>query len=196
VLELDEEMWDQITAAELEVFVDDGGGYLDLGLDNVLSYTEEGDLIDEWDGTWLTLNGQPAAVYPISEEDDDDDGLYITTKFIPALLNGERINLIVEFNEETGEDTVLGAEKVLPAGVQEKGYTPMEEGDTIQMICDYFTYDGTFEGSYKLGEPVMVPEDGQLQVLNMEIAGGKRMVYTIRLTDIYQAHYWAPMLEA
>ena len=64
------------------------------------------------------------------------------------------------------------------------------------MICDYFTYDGTFEGSYKLGEPVMVPEDGQLQVLNMEIAGGKRMVYTIRLTDIYQAHYWAPMLEA
>ena len=62
VLELDEEMWEQITDAELEVFADDGGGYLDLGLDNVLEYDEDGNLIDEWDGTWLTLNGQPAAV--------------------------------------------------------------------------------------------------------------------------------------
>jgi hypothetical protein len=59
-------MWDQIVDAQLEVFVDDGGGYLDLGLDNVLSYNEDGDLIDAWNGTWVTLNGQAAAVYPIS----------------------------------------------------------------------------------------------------------------------------------
>lgn len=196
VLLLDEEMWDQITAVELEVFVDDGGGYLDLGLDNVLSYTEDGDLIDAWNGTWLTLNGQPAAVYPISDEDEDGDGLYITRKFIPALLNGDRINLIVEFNEETGEDTVLGAERVLSTGVQEKGYTPLSGGDTIQMICDYFTYKGSFEGSYRLGEAITVPEDGQLTVANMTITGEERMLYTVRLTDLYQAHYWLPLLEA
>ena len=196
LLQLDEEMWEQITDAELEVFVDDGGGYLDLGLDNVLEYTDEGDLIDSWDGTWLTLNGQPVAVYPVSDLDDDEDGLYITTKFIPALLNGERINLMVEFNEETGEDTVLGAKMVLPTGVQEKGYTLLQEGDTIQPICDYFTYDGSFEGSYKLGGAVTVPEDCTLTIANREITGGERMLYTVRLTDIYQAHYWVPMIEA
>ena len=48
----------RIVDAQLEVFVDDGGGYLDLGLDNVLSYNEDGDLIDAWDGTWVTLNGR------------------------------------------------------------------------------------------------------------------------------------------
>ncbi len=196
VLQLDEEMWEQITDAELEVFVDDGGGYLDLGLDNVLAYNEDGDLIDSWDGTWLTLNGQPVAVYPISDEDEDDNGLYITRKFIPALLNGERINLIVEFNEETGEDTVLGAEKILPTGVQEKGYTMMEGGDMIQPICDYFTYEGSFEGSYKLGDPITVPQDGTLTLANMKITGGNRRLYTVRLTDLYQAHYWLPMMEA
>ncbi len=196
VLHLDEDKWEQITAAELEVFVDDGGGYLDLGLDNVLSYTDDGDLIDEWDGTWLTLNGQAVAIYPVSDEDEDEDGLYITTKFIPAFLNGDRINLMVEFNEETGEDTVLGAKRVLPTGVQEKGYTPLQEGDEIQPICDYFTYDGSFEGSYKLGDAVTVPADGVLSIANRKITGGERMLYTVRLTDIYQAHYWVPLIEA
>ena len=196
VLQLDEDMWEQITDAELEVFVDDGEGYLDLGLDNVLEYTEDGDLIDEWDGTWVTLNGQPAAVYPISDEDEDENGLYITKKFIPAMLNSERVNLIVEFNEETGEDTILGAEKVLSTGVQERGYTALKEGDEIQLICDYFSYDGSFESCYQLGDVITVPKDAQLSVANMKITGGERMLYTVRLTDLYQAHYWVPMKEA
>ncbi len=196
VLEIDEDKWEQITDTQLEVFMDDGGGYLDLGLDNVLKYNDDGDLIDDWNGTWLTLNGHVVAVYPISDEDDDDDGLYVTTKFIPALLNGSRINLIVEFNEETGEDTVLGAEKVLPTGVKEKGYTALEGGDQIQPICDYITYNGSFVGSYKLGDPVTVPEDGILTVANMKVTGGERILYTVRLTDIYQAHYWVPVIAA
>ena len=33
---------------------------------------DDGDLIDTWDGTWITLEGQPAAIYPISDEDEDD----------------------------------------------------------------------------------------------------------------------------
>ena len=195
VLELSEDMWDQITDAELNVFVDDGEGYIDLGLDNVLDYTDDGDLIDDWNGTWLTLMGQPVALYPVSDEDVDDNGLYITTKFTPVLLNGERVNLIIEFNEETGVDSVLGAQDVLPTGVQAKGYRDLEPGDVIQPVCDYFTYDGTFESQYTLGDPFIVPDDADLQVANMKVTGGSRMLYTARLTDIYQANYWLPMTE-
>ncbi len=194
VLVLSEEMWEQITDAELNVFVDDGEGYLDLGIDNVLDYTEDGDLIDEWDGTWLTISGQPVALYPISDEDVDDNGLYITTKFSPVLLNGERVNLILEFNEETGIDSVLGVQDVLPTGVQAKGYRSLEPGDVIQPVCDYFTYDGTFAAQYTLGDPFIVPDDAVLPVVNKTITGG-RMLYTARLTDIYQANYWLPMTE-
>ena len=121
VLVLSEDKWEQVTAADLNVFVDDGTGFLDLGLDNVAEYNEEGDLIDAWDGTWLTLQGQPCALYPIDDEDEDGNGLYITHKFIPALLNGERVNLIIEFNEETGEDKVLGAQSSSPTGTLGKG---------------------------------------------------------------------------
>ena len=195
VLVLSEDMWEQITDAELNVFVDDGEGYIDLGLDNVIEYNDDGDLIDAWDGTWLTLDGQPVALYPVSDEDVDDNGLYITTKFTPVLLNGERVNLVIEFNEETGIDSVLGVQDVTVTGVQPKGYRELEPGDIIQPVCDYFTYDGVFEAQYMLGDPVVVPEDAYLEVANMKVTGGSRMLYTARLTDIYQANYWLPMTE-
>ena len=197
VLVLGEDKWEQITAAELNVFVDDGTGFLDLGLDNVAEYNEDGDLIDAWDGTWLTLQGQLCAVYPISDEDIDDNGLYITRKFIPALLNGERVNLIIEFNEETGEDRVLGAQSVTASGVIGKGYTEMNGGDIITLLCDYYDYKGSFQSQYTLGDPIIVPEDGTLHLVNMELTGSEdmRMLYTYRLTDLYQAHYWLPIIE-
>ena len=197
VLVLGEDKWEQITAAELNVFVDDGTGFLDLGLDNVAEYNDDGNLIDAWDGTWLTLQGQPCAVYPISDEDADDNGLYITRKFIPALLNGERVNLIIEFNEETGEDRVLGAQTMTASGVIGKGYTEMNGGDIITLLCDYYDYKGSFQSQYTLGDPIIVPEDGTLHIVNMELTGSEdmRMLYTYRLTDLYQAHYWLPVIE-
>ena len=198
VLVLSEDKWEQVTDAELNVFVDDGSGFLDLGLDNVAEYNDDGDLIDAWDGTWLTLQGQPCALYPISDEDADGNGLYITRKFIPALLNGERVNLIIEFNEETGEDKVLGALGVTSTGVIGKGYKEMNGGDIITLVCDYYDYNGVFQAQYTLGDPVIVPEDGVLTIANMELTGSAdmRMLYTYRLTDLYQAHYWLPVTEA
>ena len=197
VLVLSEDKWEQVTAADLNVFVDDGDGFLDLGLDNVAEYNEEGDLIDTWDGTWLTLQGQACAVYPISDEDADGNGLYITQKFIPALLNGERVNLIIEFNEETGEDRVLGAQSMTASGVVGKGYKEMNGGDIITLVCDYYDRDGSFQAQYTLGDPIVVPEDGVLTIANKELTvpEGSRMLYTYRLTDLYQAHYWLPLKE-
>lgn len=197
VLILDEDKWEQVLAADLEVFVDDGGGYLDLGLDNVAEYNDDGDLIDDWDGTWLTLNGEPVAIYPISDEDDDDDGLYITRKYIPAFLNGQRVRLIAEFNEETGTDSILGAEEVLDTGVQGKGLIEIQPGDTIQLVCDYYHYDGTFDAQYTLGSLITVPDDGTLTLVNQTIEGnaGDRCLFTYRLTDIYQARWYLPMAE-
>ena len=197
VLVLSEDKWEQVTAADLNVFVDDGTGFLDLGLDNVAEYNEEGDLIDAWDGTWLTLQGQPCALYPIDDEDEDGNGLYITHKFIPALLNGERVNLIVEFNEETGEDRVIGAQSITESGVLRKGFREMNGGDILTLVCDHYDYNGTFQAQHALGDPITVPEDCVLTITNKELTASEdiRMLYTYRLTDLYQAHYWLPVKE-
>ena len=48
---------------QLNVFYDDGAGYLDLGLDNVYAFDGDGALLGEYDGTWLAIDGQPVAYY-------------------------------------------------------------------------------------------------------------------------------------
>ncbi len=59
VLRLSEEQWSLVQDLDLNVFVDDGGGYIDLGLDNVFDFNDNGDLLGAYDNTWLAINGQP-----------------------------------------------------------------------------------------------------------------------------------------
>ena len=55
--------WDLIETVELNVFVDDGKGFVDLGLDNI--FTIDGnDLIFDYDKTWTTVNGTLVSYLP------------------------------------------------------------------------------------------------------------------------------------
>ena len=53
---LPEEQWRLVNDLELNVFLDDGSGWIDLGLDNVFSFDERGALLGEFDGTWLAID--------------------------------------------------------------------------------------------------------------------------------------------
>ena len=51
VLRLSEEQWSLVHTLELNVFYNDGEGFIDLGLDNVYEFDEDGALKGEYDGT-------------------------------------------------------------------------------------------------------------------------------------------------
>ena len=69
---------------ELNVFVDDGKGFVDLGLDNI--FTIDGnDLIFDYDRTWTTVNGTLVSYYMTSDT-VNDDGSWVTRGRIPAIL--------------------------------------------------------------------------------------------------------------
>ena len=193
VLELTDAQWAEIKAAEVNVFVPDenNGGWLDLGLDNTGKFNDDGDLIDEWTGNWITLDGHFAAMYPVSDVDEDGDGKYITTKYIPAMLNGDRVNIIVEFNEETGNDTVLGAERVYEVDTEAKGLLTISAGDTIQLLCDHYSEDGSVKDEYNLGNAFTVGSKG-LSVYSLKV-DNDGCVFSYRLTDIYGAFHWLPL---
>jgi len=190
-LYLPEEQWALVHELELNVFIDDGEGFIDLGLDNVFDYTEDGALLGAYDGTWLAINDQPIAYYHTDTVYDGGD--LIITGRVPILLNGERADLIIRFVNAQG--SVVGVRSSYVNGETEtvaKGAEGLEEGDVIEFLCDYYTYDGEYENSYYLGDPIKY--DGTLTVSDVYLPNADAASATYLFTDIYCQEYWTPVI--
>ena len=190
VLQLSEEQWSLVHSLELNMFYDDGLGFIDLGLDNVFEFDESGRLIGETDRTWLAINGQPVAYYYTDTVDDGTN--YTITGRVPVLLNGERANLILVFDNENPYGYIAGARTDYVEGETEtvaKGMTELQIGDTLDFVCDYYSYEGEYLDSYYLGEQMVVTED--MTISNVDVGDGNVLV-TYRFTDIYNQQYWTP----
>ena len=204
VVSLSDDEWNLIQTVLLNVFVDDGNGYIDLGRDNVFSI-EGNDLILEYDNTWLTVNGQAVAYY-MESDIPADDGSWVTTGVIPAVLTSkdpsgtkvtQRVNLEVVFDSKHPDGVITGARPVYPDGDTEaiaKGNIEIVENDVIQFLCDYYDYNGGFSASYELGDPLVVPASG-LKIQNLLIPDTEFSV-TYLFMDIYGNKYWTPAFDS
>ena len=189
---LPESQWDLVNQLELNVFYDDGEGFIDLGLDNVFEFTESGALSGNYDGTWLAIDSQPVAYYHLSTVDDGEN--YSITGRVPVLLNGVRADLILVFDNTEPYGYIAGARYDYVDGETDtvaKSLGELNEGDRIDFICDYYSYDGEYLNSYMLGEQYVY--EGQPEISNVYIEA-ECAVPTYRFIDIYQQEYWTPVL--
>ena len=193
VICMDESQWALVQDLALNMFLDDGTGYMDLGLDNLFSFDDNGNLLPDTEGTWLSLNGQPVAYYYIGT-DTDENGETTISGYVPALLNGERVRLMLLFTSEHPEGYVAGAQPAYEAEDTEtvsRGLFELEVGDRIDFLCDYYSYAGEYQDSYMLGDPMTY--DGTLTVSDTYVNGRLRVLY--RFTDIYDQQYWSEALH-
>lgn len=191
VLSLTDEEWGLVQTVELSVYVNDGDGFIDLGLDNTFEWYGD-DLLLEYDGTWLALNGYTCAYYLESDEPDGEDS-WSTVGRIPALLNDKFVYLQVVFNDDNPEGAVTGAQPMYEdeADVQAKGDIEIRKGDKIELLCDYYDLDGKYDATYSLGTTFTVHAAG-LVLENIEI-DNEDLSVMYRITDIYGNHYWVPV---
>ena len=193
ILHLSEDQWDLVTTLDQNLFFDDGEGYIDMGMDNLYSFTEEGDLIGDTDRTWLSIDGQPVAYYHLRTVEDGDD--YTILGRVPVLLNGERSNLLLAFDQDQPYGYVVGViaqydeDETMTVAKASEG---LSEGDEIQFICDYYSYDGKYQDTYKLGD--LWTYEGQPEISNTDVGDGGAIV-TYCFTDIYGQKYWTEPIE-
>ena len=189
-LYLSEEQWALVQDLELNVFVDTGDGYADLGLDNVFSFTESGALQGCFDNSWIAINGQEVAYYHI--DSTIDNGEYTITGRVPALLNGEYADLILVFTSENPYGSIAGACFDYRDGETETvaKITELTEGDTIDFLCDFYTYDGEYEDSFMIGDQLIYRGDEQIS--NVYLTDDATATY--RFTDIYNNSFWTPSI--
>ena len=191
-LSLSEDKWELVADLELNVFVDDGSGYIDLGMDNVFEYDEDGALIGEYDGTWLAIDGQIVPYYHETTIDDDDT--YCITGYVPCMLNGTRVELLLTFDSDNPNGYISGARYVYKDGETEavaKSEIEVKEGDKIEPICDYYSYDGVYQDSYMMDATITLSASPVIS--NVKIDGSNYRA-SYRFSDIYNQYYWTPVI--
>ena len=199
VLKLSEDQWTQVADLQLNVFLDDGSGYIDLGLDNIFYWTNDGDLTGYYDNMWVALNRQPVAYYFTDVR--EENGATVANGRIPVLLNGDRAELLVRFTySDLGDSltggSIVGARFIYADGETNtvaKSFTELQSGDVIQPICDRYGYDGNYEDTYMLGGEIVY--DGSVTVSDVTLnpADGTPVASYV-LTDRYAMEHWTPAI--
>lgn len=187
-MDLAESQWELVHGLDLNMFYDDGTGYIDLGLDNLFTFDDDGKLVADTDKDWFSINGNVVAYYHTDTVQSGND--LIISGYVPALLNGERVNLIVQFvNNDNG--TIVGASTDYVGGETEavaKNLTEIKAGDKLDFICDYYDYDMNYQDSYMIGDQVTVTDN--LTISNTSVGKGScHILY--RFSDIYNQNYWS-----
>lgn len=190
-LSLPEDVWKNVETMELSVFCEDGAGYVDLGLDNLFEFDDDGDLIVAFDGAWLALDSHICCYYMTSDQ-YEEDGSYVTEGYVPAFIDGVRADIILRFTDKEPGGVVLGYKHVNENGLQDKGLTEIVQGSEIELICDYYDRSGKFDDSYYLGEPFEASEKLTVSKMNIE---NPKYKFGYRLTDLYGNHYWTELVE-
>ena len=214
VMDLEPEQWALVHGVDQNLFYDNGKGYVDLGLDNLFDI-ENGLLIADLDHTWVAINCQPVAYYHESTEGDENSARF--SGRVPALLNGERVELLVVFDQD-GNGEIAGARPVYPEGIDavakemlagSGAYAPIADagdaeqlevedlsilkpGDVIQPLADLYDYDQNFIDSFEFGNAIVLGD--QVTVSNVVLPDADKCLVTYRITDIYNQEYWTPVV--
>jgi len=189
---LPEDQWSLVNDLTLNVFFDDGEGYIDLGCDNVFDFTDDGALIGAYDGTWLAVDGQPVAYYYLNTTVENGDT--IITGRIPVLINDDRADLIIVFDDAHPYGYIAGARYDYIHGETEtvaKGMTELSADDEIRFVADYYAYDGVYQNSYLIGGAWHYHDGAEISNVYIDASAA---VASYLFTDIYHQSYWTPVI--
>ena len=211
VISLSKEQWSLVEGLDYNLLYDDGAGYINLGLDPVFEFDSDGNLVAPEGSYWLAINNKPVPFY--HELTVGAGESMVVSGYVPALLNGQRVNILLRWygSDESWEiaglrqvyddEVTLTVAKGVPAltddlAEETASWVKQEEtlfwqpGDKLEFVADYYTYSGSFEDSHVIGETTvsddMLVSDVELDADNCR--------HSYRFTDIYQQHYWTPAL--
>lgn len=190
-LPLSEKDWSLINSVELQVILDDGTGFLDMGSDQYWEEDENGNLLLNYgttDNTWVAIDGQLVAYYAESVTETREG--YSFSGYVPALLNGrDEIELILSWDSADAPGYVAGYR---PANYGEaaaaKGLQQLTAGDKLEFLFDSYSYEGEYLGAAKTGAVLSV--GGDPLTVSYESVGRSEVIQCYMITDIYNNCFW------
>ena len=194
VLSLTDEQWADIVGIELQVYMDHGDGYVELGSDPVFEFDDDGDLMIQYDGYWVSINGQIVPFFTESY-DEYEDGRWTNYGYAPCRINGIDRELVLYWGDDCPSGAVVGYRNATSiGGPAAKGVYSLSKGDVISFYANWYDENGEYTQSIDFGPPLVV--DGDLTVSYTYVGDGACIVYYM-LTDIYGNCTWTePVIAA
>lgn len=188
VLELSEEDWEIVNDAAMQMFAVYDGFYVDMGLDDYCEFDDYGNLIVEYDQTWVALDGQVVPFFHESYTSDGDS--FFTCGSVPCVYNGIDAEIVLVWDTEHPSGYVAGVRPVYTDSVAAKGLYDICDGDTFQVYYDIYDEDLNYVETMTLDDEVFTVQDS-LEVGYADAAEqlGDTFIYYV-LEDIYNNTYY------
>lgn len=166
--------------------------YFMLGLSSEVDISEDGMILTEFDGIWPGINGQFVSLYEINATEK------YSKYAIPAVLNGEDVDLIVIYDDENPDGKILGARPLTDENIDmaAKNLIKIKRGDKVKLLyyAEYFGDDPSKEVEQWYESDEFVAED-EIQIEILEVNAGERYLYGFLLKDIQQNEYYTDFIE-
>lgn len=194
-IKLTEKQWAMVDDLKVNMFIDDGKGYIDLGCDNIYDIDAKGNLLKITDKTWLAASGDGSnwmvIPYYYLSCIREDEKVISSTGTVPVRINGERANLLLQLDDE-GIELAGASYRYDDADVVAKYNWELNDGDKIEFIAGYYDYNGNYQASYVMDGSITY--NGNLYFGDVSIADYKTKS-TYQFKDIYQQNYWTTPME-
>lgn len=188
VLELSEEDWEIVNDAAMQMFAVYDGFYVDMGLDDYCEFDDYGNLIVEYDQTWVALDGQVVPFFHESYTSDGDS--FFTCGSVPCVYNGIDAEIVLVWDTEHPSGYAAGVRPVYTDSVAAKGLYDICDGDTFQVYYDIYDEDLNYVETMTLDDEIFTVQDS-LEVSYADAAEqlGDTFIYYV-LEDIYNNTYY------
>ena len=188
VLELSEEDWEIVNDAAMKMFAVYDGFYVDMGLDDYCEFDDYGNLIVEYDQTWVALDGQVVPFFHESYTSDGDS--FFTCGSVPCVYNGIDAEIVLVWDTEHPSGYAAGVRPVYTDSVAAKGLYDICDGDTFQVYYDIYDEDLNYVETMTLDDEIFTVQDS-LEVGYADAAEqlGDTFIYYV-LEDIYNNTYY------
>lgn len=188
VLELSEEDWEIVNDAAMQMFAVYDGFYVDMGLDDYCEFDDYGNLIVEYDQTWVALDGQVVPFFHESYTSDGDS--FFTCGSVPCVYNGIDAEIVLVWDTEHPSGYAAGVRPVYTDSVAAKGLYDICDGDTFQVYYDIYDEDLNYVETMALDDEIFTVQDS-LEVGYADAAEqlGDTFIYYV-LEDIYNNTYY------
>ena len=188
VLELSEEDWEIVNDAAMQMFAVYDGFYVDMGLDDYCEFDDYGNLIVEYDQTWVALDGQVVPFFHESYTSDGDS--FFTCGSVPCVYNGIDAEIVLVWDTEHPSGYAAGVRPVYTDSVAAKGLYDICDGDMFQVYYDIYDEDLNYVETMTLDDEIFTVQDS-LEVGYADAAEqlGDTFIYYV-LEDIYNNTYY------